>query len=149
MAARKKTRGKAAPKKHAKAGQPTKYTDKMPEALVEYFLTCAETRPSVSVPVLKETFTVMPTMVGFAKKVGVTTRTLLNWREAHDEFEQAYDYAMSIVADMIQQFSINNVWSPSMSVFMLKANHGMQDRIEISTDSTIHIVLDDLQKGAI
>jgi hypothetical protein len=145
-----KPRRKAASKAAVKpVGRPTKYSDKVPQQLVDYFLTCAETRPSVSTPVLKETFTVMPTMTGFAKKCGVTTRTLCNWREAHPEFEEAHEYAMAIAADMISQFAINNVYSPSISIFMLKANHGYQDRLEISTDSTIHIVLDDLQKGAI
>jgi hypothetical protein len=144
-----KTRRKAEPKKRAKAGQPTKYTSKMPQALIDYFLTCAETRPGVGVPVLKETFTIMPTLTGFAKKVGVTTRTLANWKDKHEAFEEAYQYSMAIAADMIQQFSINNVWSPSMSVFLLKSNHGLQDKTVIEHGGPITIILDDLQKGSV
>jgi hypothetical protein len=149
MAARKTKAKKAVVPKTL--GRPTKYTNACPAALVTFFSEAAHLKADrngvVSVPVLKETFTRMPTVTGFAQSIGVSVRTVYNWADQYPEFKEALEWANSISADMLLQLSLNNVYSPSMAQFTLKVNHGIGT--DIDDGVTVRIVLDDLQKDAI
>jgi hypothetical protein len=120
----------------------------MPQKLVDFYLSCAGRTTGRSVPVLRESFTRMPSFVGFAMETGVETRTIHNWGDAHPEFREAMDYCNSVAADMVQQFALNNVWSPSMAQFTLKANFGFEDKQIVETTGNVTLHFDDVDKDA-
>jgi hypothetical protein len=128
-------------------GRPTKYTAKMPEALVAYYTDAADLIKDKSMGELKDQFTFLPTLVRFALSIEVTEQSLQNWARKHPAFREALEFCNKMSADMLQQMSLNGVWSPSQSQFVLKVNHGWVDKVEI--DSTVRVVLDELQKGSV
>jgi hypothetical protein len=130
-------------------GRPPKYDDSMPEKLVDFYLACAGSRSTdPSVPVLKETFNRMPTFVGFAMSVSVTPRTLYNWSDKYPLFQEAMDHCNAIQDDMLQQFSLNGIWNPSMASFVLKAKHAWVDKQTIDTNTNIHLSFDSQDEDA-
>lgn len=99
----------------------SKYKKQYAEELVEYFKRflemrddpdendAAERRGLLSVEmdkgdvkVLKPPCSGYPSLVKFAIKIGVTPQTLNNWRDKHEEFEEAMAFA-----DMIQDEVLN------------------------------------------
>ena len=129
-------------------GRPSKYTARMPGLILDYFETCADTQGK-SVPMLKECVNTLPTLSGFARTINVTPRTLNNWAKAHPEFDEAKEHCMAIAADMVSQLALNNIYSPSISMFLLKASYGIQDKQVVEATGQVTIVFDELQKGAI
>jgi hypothetical protein len=130
-------------------GRPPKYDDDMPQALVDYYFACAGSRSTdPSVPVLKETFNRLPTFTGFAMHVGVTPRTLYNWSEKYPLFREAMDQCNAIQDDMLQQFSLNGVWNPSMATFVLQAKHNWVKTDRVDTNTNIHLSFDSQDEDA-
>jgi hypothetical protein len=130
-------------------GRPPKYDDSMPEKLVEFYLACAGNRSTdPSVPILKETFNRMPTFTGFAMSVCVTPRTLYNWAEKYEPFAEAMAHCNAIQDDMLQQFSLNGIWNPSMATFVLQAKHKWKKTDVVETNANIHLSFDSQDEDA-
>lgn len=121
----------------------TKYRKKYCRQVVEYFLKFIELRddPEESdkaerrgmVPVKiengkakveKKPSTGYPTLTKFAIAVGVTPRTIRNWRNEHDEFDEACEFAENILNDVLDERSLTGKWDGkvAMKIRELRAN---------------------------
>lgn len=66
-----------------------------------------------------------PSFKGFAAKVGVTEKTLLEWAEKHEKFGKAYELAKDIQAHLLLQNGLNRQYDPGFARFVLEACHGV------------------------
>ena len=138
----------------------TKYRKKYCRQVVEYFLKFIELRddPEESdkaerrgmVPVKiengkakveKKPSTGYPTLTKFAIAIGVTPRTIRNWRNEHDEFEEACEFAENILNDVLDERSLMGKWDGkvAMKIRELRAN---AKRYEESGSAGTKIVLE-------
>lgn len=83
----------------------------------------------------------LPTIEGFANKIGVIHQTLLNWCEQHPQFSNAYARAKQIQKDIIMTNGAQKQYDSNFSKFLLMNNHGMAEQVK--TDTTFKVVMDD------
>lgn len=88
----------------------------------------------------------LPTLEGFARKVGVTYRTLLNWAEAveddaaeipvykHPEFFHAYNVAKQLQKEFLIDNGLKGNYPPAAYIFTAKNVTDMTDRQIIETE---------------
>jgi hypothetical protein len=95
----------------------TKYKKQYAADLEEYFMRFLRGCPDGEA--------VYPSMVRFADKIGVTTRTLTNWKEKYPEtFGEAYDFAQEIQDEVLNENALNGKFDGkvAMKIRELKAN---------------------------
>lgn len=51
-----------------------------------------------------------PTLTKFALKIGVSPRTITNWRNEFPEFEEACDFAEEILSDVLDERALFEQW---------------------------------------
>ena len=73
----------------------TKYKKEYADELVEYFMKFLRGE--------SDDGAVYPSMVRFADKIGVTTRTLTNWRDKNKLFAEAYSFAQEIQDEVLNE----------------------------------------------
>lgn len=106
----------------------TKYRQKYCKEIVNYFkrfidmrddpkeADMAERRGMVAIDltdtpkVLSPPCTGYPTLTKFAIKIGVSPRTLSNWRTEFPEFDEACDFAEEILSDVLDERALFEEW---------------------------------------
>ena len=68
------------------------------------------------------------TIEQLASQLGVGTRTLYAWEKEHSEFQHTLDMLRDAQRDQLIRGGIQNKLNAGVSIFLLKASHGMQDR---------------------
>lgn len=96
-------------------GRPTKYTKETPRRVMKYIKMCQEKKDFITIEQL-------------ASQLGVGTRTLYAWEKEHSEFQHTLDMLRDAQRDQLIRGGIQNKLHPGVSIFLLKASHGMQDR---------------------
>lgn len=81
-----------------------------------------------------------PTLTKFAAKIGVTTRTLRNWRAEFPEFDEACELCEDIFDDVLDERALFGAWDGrvAMKIRELKANA----RAAQDGSSDVKIILD-------
>ena len=79
----------------------TRYRTKYCDDVITFFMRFIEARGATGVKMEEMGY---PSMVRFAQSIGVTPRTLRNWRKDHTEFDEACE-----VADEIQDEVLNEM----------------------------------------
>ena len=74
-----------------------------------------------------------PTFELFAAEIGVTFPTLLNWREQHSEFREAYDLAKQMQLGIAKRCGVTKLYDASFTKFLLVNDHGLSDRSAVET----------------
>ncbi len=69
-----------------------------------------------------------PTLYGYAASIGVTSQTLLNWKEAHEDFSIAYELAFDIAKNALLQNAMAGRYNPKFAQFVAINCHGMADK---------------------
>lgn len=72
----------------------------------------------------------LPTVEGFAYKIGVSKKTVYTWAEAHSEFLHALDRMKDRQAVLLQNKGLAGKFAPVITKLMLSANHGMAEKTE-------------------
>lgn len=70
-----------------------------------------------------------PSFKGFAKELGVTEKTLLEWTKKHEEFGEAYELAKDIQAHLLLQNGLNRQYDPGFARYVLEACHGVTAKV--------------------
>lgn len=83
----------------------------------------------------------LPTIEGFANKIGVIHQTMLNWCKDYPQFNNAYARAKQIQKDIIMTNGAQKQYDSNFSKFLLMNNHGMAEQVK--TDTTFKVVMDD------
>lgn len=92
------------------AGRPTKYDPKMIRLIQDF---------------LNDSKYVIHTRNGFAKYIGVNEDTLVEWEKVYPAFSAAIKAIMENQQDELITRGLSGKYNPTMSIFLLKANHGM------------------------
>ena len=100
--------------------RPTKYRKSFIKEAANYLNECRNAR---KVPFLEE----------FAERIGTTDRTLRNWTEAHEEFLPAVEEIKDHQRLALKTLGLK---SPSVIIFLLKADHGMIETEKIQHESS-------------
>jgi len=98
-----------------KKGRPTKYTKQSAKRVISYIKMCSE----------KEEF---PTIEHLASYLGIGTRTLYAWEQEYSEFQQTMDLLRDAQRHLLISGGLTNKYNARFASFLLKANHGMQDK---------------------
>jgi len=101
-------------KKSLKVGRPTKYSPKIVKKANKYLLKCIENDE-------------LPTLEKLALLLGISSRTTFVWRDTHDEFMHAVEQIQNLQIDMLIQKGLNNEYSASMAIFLLKSIHKFRE----------------------
>ena len=72
---------------------------------------------------------VYPTFEAFAIKIGVTVRTLENWRDSYKLFGEAYERAQAIQKNMLIVNGLGGRYNSSFAKFIAVNHHGMSDKV--------------------
>lgn len=121
-------------------GAPTKYDPKYCDEIVDYF----SVEPNREVQIdhfgksgevvwtdTKQVANKLPKLHEFARKIGVTQKTLHNWCEEHEEFLQAFTYAKELQKWFLIENGLNGCYNPSAYIFTAKNITDMKDKAEV------------------
>lgn len=116
--------------KTSKVGRPTKFVPEMVEWVEEYIGDCSGIDLG---DVLR-----IPTIEGLARVLKIDTDTINDWVKHDDkkEFSVAIKKLKEAQKEKLMQLGLQGKYNPAMSIFLLKANHGMieteKKQIEVS-----------------
>lgn len=124
---------------YGSGASPGKYKKEYAEKLVEYFSVpkmvtfwkrkyykdgrVKEEEPITTPPIY-------PTFEGFAKTIGVTSRTLLNWREKYPSFNDAYERALDMQKDILITNSLGGLYNGNFAKFIASSQFDMVEKSE-------------------
>lgn len=132
--------------KHA-GGAPTLYRPEYCAGIVEHFERMAIAPSPESVPVAetetegkwKREYRVIcaeiPTLLSFARSIGVSAKVLSEWQNRHPEFREACARAKDIGASLLSERALTGRYNAQFAQFAAKNLYGWSDKIEI--DSTV------------
>jgi len=113
------------------SGRPTKYSEEAVQKAEKYFATC---RVNGSIPFIEE----------LALDLDVHDDTIVEWAKAHDEFSATVRKLKLLQKLSLKKGALSKHLQPTTAIFLLKANHGMndeeKDEPERVTDIHIHYV---------
>lgn len=108
-------------------GKPTSYRPEYCQAIVTYFsnpeswdINTDMKGSAKAIPKSK-----LPTFERFAAGIGVTTRALENWRDAHEDFGEAYRIASGLQKSFLMELSAAGLGTGAVAL-MLQINHKMR-----------------------
>jgi len=112
-------------------GRPSKFDPQFTADLLAYFdVKCVEKDP-----VTEEFGAVsLPTLAGFACKIGVHRETLLNWANEHPEFFDALKMAKEHQERILVENGLLGRYDKTFAIFTAKNLINWRDKTEISGD---------------
>lgn len=96
-------------------GRPTKYTKETPRRVIAYIKKCQQSQEFITIEQL-------------ASELGVGTRSLYGWEKEYGDFLRTMDMLRDAQRDQLLRGGITNKYNARFASFLLKANHGMQDK---------------------
>ena len=83
----------------------------------------------------------LPEFVKWATRIGVTTQTVRNWREEHEEFDAACRECEEIQKVLIKDGGLSGIYAGKTATFLLQAVHGMRAEPEDKEDAAERLVV--------
>jgi len=136
-------------------GQRTKYTDKMPDKLIEYFdieptrttkriiTTKKGDRIEEEVEVANDT----PLIEGFCRQIKICTSTFDNWKAKYPRFMGAYKRAKDLQKYILVTNGISGRYPPGFACFAAKNMIGWRDKQEFEHSGNITVNVVKFGKG--
>ena len=111
-------------------GRPTKYKGEK---------TVLETKDYVDEQVVTGK---MPTIAGLAYELGLDKDTINEWSKEHESFSGAIKRLKAFQEDYLIKGGLSGVRNTAMSIFLLKANHGMveTEKRQVEHSGNVNIV---------
>jgi hypothetical protein len=140
----------AAPKGNKNAignngGRPTDYKPEYCDSLIKWFE--VEPNREIEIPHMKDGEVIwndikvmanrLPKFHEFAKSIGVSHQTLLNWCEMNIEFFEAYTCAKELQKYFLIENGLNGCYNAAFGIFVAKNITDMKDKAEIEHSGTI------------
>ena len=96
-----------------KVGRPTKYNEEIPQRVREY------------ISDYKINNKELPTYEELANLLDVNVDTIHEWKKHHEDFSDSLKGLLDLQKQRLMVNGLKGVFNPTMSIFLLKANHGM------------------------
>lgn len=131
------------------AGRPTKYTDEMPQSLVDFFSVdldrvvveeIASQGQAVSVTKVKPNR--FPTFERWCANQRISKQTMHTWTQKHPEFMDAYNEAKQLQKDFLLQHGLDGSYNSGFAKFVAINCTDMSDKVEVEQSSEIKVVID-------
>ncbi len=84
----------------------------------------------------------MPTLSGYAAKVGVRRETIWAWARRHEEFDEAVGVCKAIQEDLLITMGLLGAYVPGLTIFTLKNLLGWEDKMEQTHRGTVALQFD-------
>jgi len=125
-------------------GRPSKYKPEYCDQAIKYF----NIEPHFETPVETQKKGVvetkikfipadLPTLAGFAKKIGVSKDTLNEWRKVYPKFSVAIKKGKTAQEHILITNALKGGYAPAFSIFFAKNNMGWKDKQEQSVNMTV------------
>lgn len=108
-------------------GRPTKYNEQVLIKAQSYVLRCENEQQ-------------MPFIEELALELGVNEDTVVEWAKIHDEFSAAVKRLKMLQKLYLKKGALEKKLHPSLTIFLLKANHGMNEEEKAESESLKIIV---------
>lgn len=130
-------------------GRPTKYSEEMPQALLDFFQAIKE-----EVLEVEENMALSgvlqwvqkpvdpPLLSGFAISMAVHRDTLHEWARVHTDFSDAMKTAKEIQEWVVARMVSHGAYAPAFGIFMLKNCSDWTDKHEVGLDTPLTLVFD-------
>jgi len=132
-------------------GRPTKYTDEMPQRLLDFFsvdldrdITVQNSTASgkvVEVAVSRPNR--LPTVEGFCASIPIAKSTFQDWCKAHDTFRVALGKCKVMQMNHLIQHTLEGSYNAGFAKFLAMNISEYRDKVEIETSSEIRVILPD------
>lgn len=110
----------------ATKGRPTKYDKKYIDEVEVYLAECTDTS---TVDNQGKTWNVnLPTVEGFARRIGVHKDTLYAWSQEHKDFSDSLSQIVAEQQTRLINKGLAGVYNPTITKLILSANHGMAEK---------------------
>lgn len=107
------------------AGRPTKYKKQYCEEIIRFFdipqtklQKVTHVTASGVTEFNKEVPENLPTIIGFARKIGVLSETLKEWAEKYEEFSVSYKKALELEKEFLIQNALKGFYQPNIFQFI-------------------------------
>lgn len=126
------------PPSNNKGGRPTTYDPKYCEEIIQFFDIEANYESEITVKYkngderteYKQVANNLPTMAGFARKIGVHRETLLNWSKEYPEFFDSIKKVKEMQEDILISNGIQNLYAQPFAIFAAKNLINWRDKQE-------------------
>ena len=88
----------------------------------------------------------VPSYAAFARRIGVTTRTIENWRKKYERFDDACKECDDMLRETICGDALTFKMHASFAKFLLSSRYGMREKVEITQEDAEVIVPDEIQE---
>lgn len=121
-------------------GRPSRYDPKYCQEIIDYFNVPHSEQKLVSKTTgkndyskeeYKEVACELPFLSGFARKIDVSTQTLLDWSKVHPEFLVAYMRAKDLQHEMLHQNTLKGLYNAQYGQFAAKNITDWRDKVEV------------------
>lgn len=102
----------------------------------------------------------LPTIEGFARYIGVSKKTLYNWRDEHPEFLHALEEIEAEQKERLLNMGLSGDYNSTIAKLILSSNHDMKEKTDVTTqgekisneskelvDKALNFFLDENNKG--
>lgn len=79
----------------------------------------------------------LPTIEAFARTIGVSHQTILNWAKLYPTFNEALQMAKDIQCNLLTQRMLSGRYNPTAAIFVTKNVTWMRDRSEIGVETVM------------
>ena len=107
----------------------TDYRHKYCEGIVDYYISALKDVDSKGI--VKR----YPSFVGYAMKIGVTVRTIQNWRKEHTRFDEACEMCEELKKDDLLHNGLTFHVHANFAKFVLSSQYGMREKVEITNNN--------------
>lgn len=134
---------KTNPNPNSILGRPTKYSNDIPDKMIEWF----EREPKFEVVGDVKIPPYLPTFERFATRVmRVSVDTLHEWTLHYPAFSEAYKHCKNIQKEHLIQYGLNGLYNPAFAKFVAINCTDMSDSVKLENTNhniNIEIVKDD------
>lgn len=111
-------------------GRPTEYKEEYVGAVDHYLTQCEDVLTERGKLQVK-----LPTIEGFSLYLGVSKKSLYNWREEHEDFLHALEKIEKEQKERLLNMGLSGDYNATIAKLVLSANHNMREKSETDVTS--------------
>lgn len=132
----------------AKVGRPTKYHDKMPQLLKDFFTVDLYTIRQKEV-VTKDGIQIindvmpnqLPTVEAFCADQYIAKDTFYNWVKKYPKFSDAFSYAKAKQVNHLMQLGLSGEYNSPFAKFIMTNISEYRDKVDVEQNQKLEVVL--------